>query len=804
MNPAMLTNINAKRSNQLPGSSRAAETYEEPEFSYSDVLTSELSQMSKQLKRSNSDSARSGSNTNVDNGGKVSFQDIKNSSFAYSEPSIKTMSLTDDKVYTVKSDAQSLMDWVNKLIEEKTILKGDANGDGVVDLNDLKTMVDRMFDDNVDIKIKNVDFDGDGKITLQDIFEVIKILVNPDDNTDINNKTDDPVEPDPPPKQILKGDANGDGKVNYRDVKAIELAEINLGGKIDRKAADMDDDGDITSVDVSKAKKLANEYEAKFQKIVGDSNGDGVVDERDYNNVKNYINNVDSSEDFVLKNSDINGDGQVDDEDLKRLRDLTDGLNVNYDKSGLIGDANGDGEVTIQDVQAINNYKNRKATGKEIIFNNADINKDGKIDAEDVEATLEIIRNQIDPDPDPIPIPIVPSWKKQAGEYIPAYDDAKLENRIGNEAVFKGDKITVIAETDKSYQVIYPTSNGDKIRWISKTAKLENYDEPYVFPDHVSEKGIALIKRFEGFRDTAYKALPSEKYYTIGYGHYGPDVKPGMKITEAQAESLLRQDLISAENSVKKYCSHLKLNQNQFDALVSFTFNCGAGNLQKLVRNNRSIEEIAESLPYYRTAGGKVVQGLVNRRAAELELFNTPVNSTQNVQSSTSATLQKLARLQSLIDQWNGKTWKDHTYLSNVSQCKEFASYIFNELYGTGYIGSGSVSSNYYNWRLSGTPSNVYQVAEVKPTFNKNTAKNAFKEMFANAQPGDFIQIKRGTMSPHSAIFVGWTEDGIQWLDANADNKNGIKLQTYTYDDLVKTTNSGHQWNVAMSLYRAK
>ena len=840
---ALLTNVNAKRINQHTNTSRATEAYEEPEFSYNDVLYDEMSRNVKRHKYNTSNNIRNGSSANT------------------------TITLnTSSRIATNKSSnpptKDDILNWVKKLIDEKIVVKGDANGDGKVDLNDLKVMVDRMFDDKVDIKMNNVDFDDDGKISLDDLEKVIDIIVSQDkendepnppmkeilkgdvngdgkitqedaklinryyvgDNVEINmnnadmnddgkislldvNKIEKLADEYDP--QILKGDANGDGKVNYRDVKAIELAEINLGGKIDSRAADMDDDGEITGVDVSKAVKLANEYESKFQKIVGDSNGDGVIDERDYNNVKNYINNIDSSEDFVLKNSDINGDGRVDDEDLKRLRDMADGLNVNYDKSGLIGDANGDGEITIHDVQAINNYKNRKATGKEIIFNNADVNKDGKIDTKDVEATLEIIRNQKPdpiPDPDPRPIPIVPPWKKQAGEYIPAYDDAKLENRIGNEAVFKGDKITVIAETDKSYQVIYPTSNGDKTRWISKTAKLENYDEPYVFPDHVSEKGIEMIKNFEGFRENAY-ILPGEDAYTIGYGHKGADVKPGMTITREQAEAYLRQDLLEAEGYVKQYCSHFKLNQNQFDALVSFTFNCGVKNLKYLIRDNRPLEELPEHMPSYcHDAAGRKLKGLVNRREAEVALFNTPVNSVQNVQSSIPdpGTSQISSSLQNLINQWNGKTWKDHTYLSNVSQCKEFASYIFNELYSTGYIGSGSVSSNYYNWRLSSTPSNVYQVAEVKPTFNKNTARNAFQEMFSNAQPGDFIQIKRGSMSPHSAIFVGWTDDGVQWLDANADGKNSIKLQTYKYDDLVKTTNSGHQWNVAMSLYRAK
>ena len=171
------------------------------------------------------------------------------------------------------------------------------------------------------------------------------------------------------------------------------------------------------------------------------------------------------------------------------------------------------------------------------------------------------------------------------------------------------------------------------------------------------------------------------------------------------------------------------------------------------------------------------------------------------------------AKLQDLINRWDGRKWSDgysrsgnaeKRLSSSAIQCKEFASYIFNILYDTGYVGSGSTSSNYYNWRLNNTPSRVYQVAEVAQTNNASQARNAFINLFAQAQPGDFIQIKRGSGGAHSAIFVRRVDNGIQWLDANADGANSVRLQTYSYDDLVKTTSRGYQWNVAMSLYRAR
>ncbi|MGO4786955.1 glycoside hydrolase family protein [Paenibacillus sp. 2KB_20] len=140
----------------------------------------------------------------------------------------------------------------------------------------------------------------------------------------------------------------------------------------------------------------------------------------------------------------------------------------------------------------------------------------------------------------------------------------------------------------------------------------------------ISQAGVKLIKDFEGCRLTAYKPVSTEKYWTIGWGHYGPDVKVGMTITQAQADSMLIADLAKYEAYVNNEAYApvtAKLNQNQFDALVSFCYNCGAGNLKKLCAG-RTIEQIAQNITAYNKAGGKVLNGLVRRRQAELELFN--------------------------------------------------------------------------------------------------------------------------------------------------------------------------------------
>ena len=134
-----------------------------------------------------------------------------------------------------------------------------------------------------------------------------------------------------------------------------------------------------------------------------------------------------------------------------------------------------------------------------------------------------------------------------------------------------------------------------------------------------SQRGINLIKQFEGVRLTAYKCPAG--VYTIGYGHTR-GVKRGMKITEEEASAFLTTDLLNSEKAVERYDSVYHWNQNEFDALVSFTFNCGATNLRALLRNGRrNRSQIAATLPLYRKAGGKVLKGLERRRAAEKALF---------------------------------------------------------------------------------------------------------------------------------------------------------------------------------------
>ena len=140
-----------------------------------------------------------------------------------------------------------------------------------------------------------------------------------------------------------------------------------------------------------------------------------------------------------------------------------------------------------------------------------------------------------------------------------------------------------------------------------------------------TSKGVSLIKQFEGCRLKAYKCPAG--VWTIGYGHTA-GVKEGDTITQDTAEAYLRNDLEKYEKAVMLYDDIYRFNQNQFDALVSFAYNCGIGNLKNLTQSGkRTIAQISAKLPLYNKAGGVVLRGLQRRRAAEKELFDTPIKS---------------------------------------------------------------------------------------------------------------------------------------------------------------------------------
>ena len=144
----------------------------------------------------------------------------------------------------------------------------------------------------------------------------------------------------------------------------------------------------------------------------------------------------------------------------------------------------------------------------------------------------------------------------------------------------------------------------------------------------LGSKGLELIKSFEGFYSKPY--LDPIVIPTIGYGatYYPNKKKVTMKdkpLTEKEASDLLKEMMVTYENDVKRLVKR-ELNQNQFDALVSFTYNLGSANLGKStllkkVNANPCDKTIKDEFLKWNKAGGKVLNGLTRRRNAEAELY---------------------------------------------------------------------------------------------------------------------------------------------------------------------------------------
>lgn len=151
-----------------------------------------------------------------------------------------------------------------------------------------------------------------------------------------------------------------------------------------------------------------------------------------------------------------------------------------------------------------------------------------------------------------------------------------------------------------------------------------------VFPQNLSPDGAAFIQTQEGLQLTAY---PDAGGYSIGYGHHingteaqiiGQSLGPGSTITPAQANALFQSDVSAAVAAVNSAVG-VPLTQNQFDALVDFTFNEGVGAFENStllqLLNSGNYEGAAAQFAQWNLSGGTVNQALVARRAAEAGLF---------------------------------------------------------------------------------------------------------------------------------------------------------------------------------------
>lgn len=198
---------------------------------------------------------------------------------------------------------------------------------------------------------------------------------------------------------------------------------------------------------------------------------------------------------------------------------------------------------------------------------------------------------------------------------------------------------------------------------------------------------------------TAYKPVPWEQMYTIGWGHYG--VTAGTTWTQAQADSQLEIDLNNKYAPMVDAYVKGKANQNEFDALVSLAYNCG----NVFVADGWapfSHAYVAGMIPKYRNAGGQVLQGLVRRRQAELNLFNKPVTNSSNQNNQTKGEV-KMYLIKGLDNSGKVRHW----YVSDGVSVR--------------HIRTTRMLENYQNkWAKLNLPVDTMYCAEIAKEFGKN------------------------------------------------------------------------------------
>jgi len=145
----------------------------------------------------------------------------------------------------------------------------------------------------------------------------------------------------------------------------------------------------------------------------------------------------------------------------------------------------------------------------------------------------------------------------------------------------------------------------------------------------ISKAGIDLIKSREGCKLKAY--LCPAKVWTVGYGHTGPEVHEGMEVTNEEASTLLQADLLGFDAGVSTTCP--AVTQSQHDAMVCLSYNIGIGAFKKSsvarLHNAGKYAEAAQAFGLWNKAGGRVLAGLVARRAAEAALYLADVPKEQ-------------------------------------------------------------------------------------------------------------------------------------------------------------------------------
>lgn len=228
----------------------------------------------------------------------------------------------------------------------------------------------------------------------------------------------------------------------------------------------------------------------------------------------------------------------------------------------------------------------------------------------------------------------MPGWVKRAQWIVKAVKDDRAVidkctngmNAINSPVNIR--YLTVVSRSGKPQEQAEPEPQAQSQTMEQPQAEPEPQAQTQPQPGpgggewDVSDRGVALIAKYEGCRLQAYKCPAG--MWTIGYGHTA-GVKEGDTLPDdAEAKRLLKEDLKKyggyVNRCIKNGVITFAMTQNMFDALTSFTYNCGNGNLQKLVQD-RDAATVAEKMLCYNKGGGKVLSGLAKRREEERSMF---------------------------------------------------------------------------------------------------------------------------------------------------------------------------------------
>lgn len=236
------------------------------------------------------------------------------------------------------------------------------------------------------------------------------------------------------------------------------------------------------------------------------------------------------------------------------------------------------------------------------------------------------------------------------------YGDEAIRDDDGNYGVV--DEGNYYAYTGTTKAEVYPSGNSSSTSASSTNSSAISSDiSSFTASKEVmttSQNMIDIIKTQEGLSLKACKAIPSEEYWTIGYGHYGAEVKANQTISEAEAETLLKSDLKVFENAVNAAVK-VNITQAQFDACVSLAYNIGTGafansDIVSFI-NAGKIGHACVDFPSWRLSGGQILIGLQKRRQIEMEFFGLgedfTLNDTMNIRSGpgTENSIRKVSQI---------------------------------------------------------------------------------------------------------------------------------------------------------------